>query len=102
MVNRFSKFVAASGAHRWRTTGSSSEFPSRGVAAPAGGGRRIASLWLAAVAGALLGTAVLAPALASTAPSIAETSTGANIAVQGPNHTLRFLLGRQRHLGLAP
>ena len=33
---------------------------------------------------------MLAPALASTAPSIAETSTGGNIAVQGSNNSLKL------------
>jgi hypothetical protein len=46
-------------------------------------------LLLAAVAGASLGLAVLAPAWAS-APSIAENSAGANIVARGPNGSLKF------------
>ena len=81
---------AAGGAHRGRTANGESESPPTATLMRRGSGRRIASLLLAVVAGVLLGTAAMTPAVASTGPSIAETATGANIAVQGPNHSLMF------------
>ena len=89
-VNLLARPGAAGGAHRGRTTNGDSESPPTAALTRGGSGRRIASLSLAAVAGVLLGTAAMTPAMASTGPSIAETTTGANIAVQGPNHSLMF------------
>jgi hypothetical protein len=44
----------------------------------------------AAVAGVLLAAAGLAPAWATTGPSIGESGSSADIAVQGPNDSLKF------------
>ncbi len=55
-----------------------------------GGGRRIAVLALPAIVVATLGAAVLTPALATTRPSMTVNGNDVNIAVQGPNHSLKF------------
>ncbi|MGO8957782.1 MAG: hypothetical protein ACLQFR_10485 [Streptosporangiaceae bacterium] len=51
---------------------------------------RIATFSLSAVAVIALGAAGLAPAVAGTAPSMTVNHNSVNIAVQGPNHSLKF------------
>ncbi len=51
---------------------------------------RTGSVAFSAVAVAALGAAAAAPAMASTAPSMITNGDNTNIAVQGPNHSLRF------------
>ena len=57
---------------------------------PAWIGGRIAALALPAVAVAALGAATLTPALAATPPSMTVNGNSVNIAIQGPNHSLKF------------
>ena len=51
---------------------------------------RAASAAFAAVAMVALGAAASAPAMAGAAPSMITNGSNTNIAVQGPNHSLRF------------
>ena len=52
-------------------------------------GGRIASVSLCAAA-AVLGAAGLAPAMASTGPSMTVNGNSVNIAIQGPHNSLKF------------
>src|SRR5215469_17145317 len=72
---------------RWRTWRRTAEL----TQAPALNGRRFTFTSLAAAAvGAWLVMSALAPALAVSVPSIAESSQGVNIAVEGANGSLKF------------
>ena len=51
---------------------------------------RTVSVVLSATALVALGAAATAPALASTVPSMNTVGNDTSIAVQGPNHSLRF------------
>jgi hypothetical protein len=68
---------AAGGAYKGRTADGESESPPTATLMRAGRSRRMTSMSLAAVAGVVLGTAASTPAMASTSPSIAETTTSA-------------------------
>jgi hypothetical protein len=51
---------------------------------------RTVSVVLSATALVPLGAAAVAPALASTVPSMNTVGNDTSVAVQGPNHSLRF------------
>jgi hypothetical protein len=84
-VHLLSRPRTAGHAYRGHTASEKSESPPTVMLMLPRRGRRIASLSLAAAAGVVLGTAALAPAMAST---IAETSSGANIVQQADNGSL--------------
>ena len=51
---------------------------------------RIAAVSIGAAAVTVLGAAGLAPAMAATGPSMTVNHNSVNIAIQGPNNSLKF------------